>query len=136
MPDWRRLRVHLKETYGVGEALYFLGYMVQNEGLYRHLRESGYSLVFKKVSYTDGVAKGNVDAEVVLHAMIQYPNYEKAVLLASDGDYTCLVEHLKENGKLERVVSPHRERCSGFLMEAAGDKMDFLEDVRHKIRRK
>ena len=29
--------VHLKETYGVGEALYFLGYMAQNEGLYRRL---------------------------------------------------------------------------------------------------
>ena len=135
-PDWRRLRVHLKETYDVGEALYFIGYMPERRGLYGYLTTCGYRLVYKEVVYIDGRPKGNVDAELVLHSMIEYPNYVGAVIVAGDGDYASLVRYLKEQGKLERVVSPHRFQASGPLTKAAAEKMDFLEDARKKIERR
>ena len=37
--------------------------------------------------------KGNVDAELVLHAAaIEYKNYSKAVIVTSDGDFACLIK--------------------------------------------
>jgi uncharacterized LabA/DUF88 family protein len=135
-PDWRRFRVHLKESYDVGRALYFIGYMAEHRGLYGHLTRCGYDLVYKEVVKIEGKPKGNVDAELVLHSMIEYPNYTGAVIIAGDGDYACLVRYLKERGKLGRVLSPHRDQCSGPLKKAAEDKMDFLEDLQQKIGRK
>jgi uncharacterized LabA/DUF88 family protein len=80
-----------------------------------------------------GKAKGNVDAELVLQAMIDFDNYERAVIVTSDGDFGCLVRYLYEKGKLERVLSPSRKSCSVLLKRAAREKIDFLEDARKKI---
>lgn len=52
--------------------------------------------------YRGGKPKGNVDAELVLQAMIDYRDYERAVIVTSDGDFACLVRYLYEEGKLER----------------------------------
>lgn len=53
--------------------------------------------------------KGNVDAELVLHCTaIEYENYDKAVIITSDGDFRCLLEFLKNRDKLERVIAPTR----------------------------
>ena len=69
--DWRRFRVHLDEHYGVTRAYIFIGYVPENQGLYGSLQNYGYILVFKPVMYRkDGKPKGNVDAELVLQAMI------------------------------------------------------------------
>ena len=40
-----------------------------------------------------------LDAELVLHTMIEYPNYEKVVIVSGDGDFHCLIKYLR--GKLE-----------------------------------
>ena len=48
----------------------------------------------------DGKAKGNVDAELVLHTMVEYPNYDKALIVSGDGDFYCLVDYLKGKDKL------------------------------------
>ena len=72
--------------------------------------------------------KGNVDAELVLQTMIEYLHYERAVIVTSDGDCSCLVRYLYERQKLERVLSPNRKHCSALLKQAAREKLDFLED--------
>ena len=46
--------------------------------------------------YREGKPKGNVDAELVLQAMIDYQDYERAVIVTSDGDFACLVRYLYE----------------------------------------
>ncbi|MBI4489027.1 MAG: NYN domain-containing protein [Deltaproteobacteria bacterium] len=132
--DWRRFRVHLDEHYAVTRAYIFIGYVPENQGLYRSLQSYGYILVFKPVMYRkDGKPKGNVDAELVLQAMIDYPEYERAVIVTSDGDFACLVQYLYEQRKLERVLSPYRKGCSVLLKRAAREKIDFLEDARKKL---
>jgi uncharacterized LabA/DUF88 family protein len=134
---WKRFRVHLKESYWVIRAYYFIGYLPEQAGLYQSLQRDGYIVIFKPVTYrTDGKPKGNVDAELVLQAMIDFPEYEKAVLVTSDGDFSCLVRYLAEKGKLERVLSPNRAGCSALLKRAAGVRVDFLEDARKKLEHK
>jgi len=56
--------------------------------------------------------KGNVDAELVLHTMIEYANYDKAVIVSGDGDFYCLVEHLAKNSKLLKIIVPNKKHSS------------------------
>jgi uncharacterized LabA/DUF88 family protein len=60
--------------------------------------------------------KGNVDAELVLYAAaIEYPNYDKAIIVSGDGDFACLLEFLENRGKLLHVLTPNY-RYSKLLM--------------------
>ena len=131
--DFGAFRVYLKYRYGVARAYYFIGYVPGNQALYTSLQNAGYTLVFKTVMPGGGKPKGNVDAELVLQAMIEYPNYDRAVIVTSDGDFACLVRYLDEKEKLERVLSPTREKCSTLLRQAARARIDFLDGARSKL---
>lgn len=56
--------------------------------MYRSLESFRYHLIFKPTTKDDiGKPKGNIDAELVLHsAAIEYPKYDKAVIVSGDGD--------------------------------------------------
>src|SRR3989339_1477418 len=89
--DWRKFRQYLRNKYNVNKAYLFIGQVAGNETLYAFLRKCDYILVFKPtLSHfvnNEIVTKGNVDAELVLHAMIQYKNYQQAVVVTGDGDF-------------------------------------------------
>ena len=94
--DFARFLVYLRHRFSVKKAFLFIGYMPGNEGLYTKLQQAGYVVVFKPtLVLDDGSVKGNVDAELVLHTMIEYENYDKAVIVSGDGDFHCLVEYLE-----------------------------------------
>jgi uncharacterized LabA/DUF88 family protein len=65
--------------------------------------------------------------------MIDFPDYEKAVIVTSDGDFACLVRYLLDKNKLERVIAPSPAKCSALLKRAVRSKIDFLEDARNKL---
>jgi uncharacterized LabA/DUF88 family protein len=108
--DWRKFREYLHNTYGVTHAYMFIGYMSENESLYEYMHELGYLVVLKPTvdvsAGPDGnhktekghggkegeekekpAIKGNVDADLVLYAMKELPNYEKAIIVSGDGDF-------------------------------------------------
>jgi uncharacterized LabA/DUF88 family protein len=46
----------------------------------------------------------------VLHAAaIEYPNYDKAIIISGDGDFACLLDFLKDNNKLLHVFTPNHK---------------------------
>ena len=57
----------------------------------------------------NGEVKGNVDAELVLHTMIEYTNYDKALIVTGYGDFYCLVDYLLSNNKLLNLMIPNME---------------------------
>ena len=118
--DFARFRVYLSDKFNVEKAFLFIGYVPGNEGLYKFLQEAGYVVIFKPTLTVrkkgNVVIKGNVDAELVLHTMIEYSNYEKAVIVTGDGDFRCLVEYLEDNGKLARLIIPNRNKYSSLLI--------------------
>jgi uncharacterized LabA/DUF88 family protein len=131
---WARFRIYLQEKYAVRTAYQFIGYLPENQNLYRSLQEAGYVLVFKPVLVPPGGRpKGNVDADLVLQAMIDYRSYEKAVIVTSDGDFWSLVNYLYEQQKLKAVLSPNARVCSALLKKAAREKLQFLEPLRHRL---
>ena len=136
--DFARFRVYLKEKYGVQKAYLFIGYIPEYQNLYTFLQDAGYIVIFKPViEYKggDGTAKskGNVDAELVLHAMIQYPNYTKAVIVTGDGDFYCLVDYLNKQNKLHRLLVPNAQKYSRLLKPFAPNKIDFMNMLRYKL---
>jgi uncharacterized LabA/DUF88 family protein len=131
--DFGRFRIYLKDQYGVDKAFLFIGYVPTNESLYISLQNSGYILVFKPtLILPGGKPKGNVDAELVMHAMIEYPNYEKAVIVTADGDYYCLVDYLRRNGKLLRLIVPNRYKYSSLLRKFASH-ISFMNELKGKL---
>jgi len=73
----------------------------------------GYIVILKPtLELRDGTVKGNVDAELVLHTVDKIPQYSKAIIVAGDGDYHCLVEYLVNKNKLRCVLAPNKHYSS------------------------
>jgi len=132
--DFGRFRVYLKDKYHVTKAYLFIGYVAGRESLYTYLQQAGYVVIFKPTIPGVGAKpKGNVDAELVLHAMIEYPNYDRAIIVSGDGDFHCLVEYLEERGKLARVLIPNRKKYSALLRRFKTRYIDYLDGLRQKL---
>lgn len=94
-------------------------------------------MVYKPTVKDDyGKPKGNVDAELVLYtAAIEYARYEKAVVVAGDGDYRCLYEFLIKQGKLLRIIIPNSKSESSLLKPFQLYKT-FIENEKQKLEQK
>ena len=136
--DFAKFRVYLKAKFLVEKAYLFIGYLPNNLVLYKNLSNSGYEVIFKPTLTITGVrdpfVKGNVDAELVLHTMIQKDNFSKAVVVSGDGDFHCLLEYLERQGKLGRLLIPNRKRYSRLLQDF-GAKTDFLDNLKGKLKK-
>jgi len=134
--DYKKFRIYLKEKYGVSKAYYFIGYLEENESVYTHLREYGYTVIFKEVlkivdkETGEVTIKGNVDAELVLQAMIDLENYRQAVIVSSDGDYSCLVKYLASKQKFLTVLAPCEEGCSCLLVKSSRGNIAYVDKLR------
>ncbi|MCR4328643.1 MAG: NYN domain-containing protein [Patescibacteria group bacterium] len=114
--DFKKFRIYLLDKHGVSKAFIFLGYIEENKKLYDFLERVGYTCIFKPIlEYKTGEVKGNCDAELVLQTMIEYENYEKAVIVTGDGDFYCLAKFLFEKKKLEALVIPNQYKFSALL---------------------
>ena len=114
--DFGRFRIFLMDKYKVSKAFLFIGYVPGNESLYSRLQQFGYICIFKPtMELTGGRIKGNVDAELVLHTMIELTNFNKAVIVTGDGDFHCLIEYLLNTSKLSSLIVPNKYKYSAFL---------------------
>ncbi len=135
--DWSKFRIYLREHYEVVRAYIFIGYLEGNNELYKNLQEAGFVCIFKPVlKYKDGTIKGNVDAELVMHTMIQYRNFEKAIIVTGDGDFYCLIQYLIKNNKLKTVLIPDKNHYSALIKRFAGKNISFMNDLVYKISQK
>lgn len=115
-------------------AYLFIGYRAENQALYSSLQKSGFILTFKPVlPDRDGDVKGNVDADLVLQAMIDVEKYNQAVIVTSDGDFYSLVRYLYERDKLRVVMSPYVKTCSTLLKRSAREKIIYMDNLRSKL---
>ncbi len=133
-----KFRRYLREKYSVQQAYLFIGYDPKRAHLYTMLQSMGYICVFKPtLVMKDGSMKGNCDAELVLHTMIQFHHYDHAIIITGDGDFYCLVEHLLENKKLHALIIPNRFRYSTLLKDHNFKPfLRFMNDLEHRLSRK
>jgi len=134
--DFKRFRVYLKDKYSIKKAFLFIGFIYKNKELYKYLRESGYILVYKPIVESNVKSKpikGNIDAELVLHAMIEFPNYHKAIIVSGDGDFYCLIEYLEKKGKLGKIIVPNKYYSS--LLRKFRNYIVHAGDFRTKVQK-
>ncbi len=81
----------------------------------------------------DGNIKGNIDADLVLQAMIDFNNYDKAVIISSDGDFYSLIKYLYGKNKIECVISPYSKTCSSLIKKTAKEKIIFIDNLQKKL---
>lgn len=134
--DYRKFRLYLTHKFNVAKAFIFIGYDPERTKLYANLHNAGFILIHKPTVkyYENGkqTMKGNVDAELVLNcAAIEYENYDKAIIITSDGDFRCLLEFLKDRDKLERIIAPTRFYSS--LLQKFRSDIIPLSTIRKKI---
>ncbi|MDO8512775.1 MAG: NYN domain-containing protein [bacterium] len=114
--DFKRFRIFLKDKYNTEKAFLFIGYVYGNQALYTDLQKAGYICIFKptmEIRENGNIKiKGNCDAELVLHTMIEYKNYDKAIIVSGDGDFYCLAEYLIGESKLLKIIVPNRTYSS------------------------
>ena len=132
--NYQKFRIYLTEKYSVKKAYIFIGFVALNQSLYDRLQEAGFILKFKPtVPDANGNIKGNIDADIVLRAALELNDYDKAVIVSSDGDFYSLVQYLYDNNKLEVVLSPDIKNCSSLLKQTAKDKLQFMNNLRNKL---
>lgn len=131
--DFAKFRIYLKDKYAIKKAFLFIGYVPQNQSLYTKLQKDGYILVFKPtLTLPDNVVKGNVDAELVLHTMIEYDNYNRALIVTGDGDFYCLVDYLVKKNKLLYLMVPNMDKYSS-LFRKLRPNIVFINGLRGKL---
>lgn len=122
--DWQKFYAFLQKQYGVTKAFMFIGYVPEFEDMYEKLHDIGFGIVLKptfdmtkprpeeaakeeeKNEEEKRPVKGNIDAELVLWAMKELPNYDQAVIVSGDGDFFTLIEHLESQQKLKTILTP------------------------------
>ena len=107
--------------------------------MYTKLQEQGFILNFKPTlqdnkNKDSKISKGNVDVDLAVKTLIWRWKYDKAVLITSDGDFDTLVQYLNNKNKLKIVLSPNKQFCSSLLQIAAGSKIDYIENIKEKVR--
>jgi uncharacterized LabA/DUF88 family protein len=113
----------------VTQAYMFIGHVPEFEDLYMQMHDLGFLVVLKPTQnfLSKPVAdkpdksgepeekkpiKGNIDADLVLWAMRELANYDKAIIVSGDGDFYGLIEYLEEQHKLLHIMAPNWQYSS------------------------
>ncbi len=133
--DFRRFYRYLSDKYGVSKAFLFIGFVEGNSDLYASLQEAGFICIFKPtLKYKDGTTKGNCDAELVLQTMVEYKNYNKAIIVTGDGDFYCLAKYLIESEKLQVIIVPNKDKFSALLkFKICRPYLRFMNELKDKL---
>lgn len=127
--DYGRFAWWLKQKFSPKEINMFIGYVAGRQEMYRNLTNHGYKLTFKETNVIGSSVKGNCDGELILKAVSDYYKsaYNQIVLVTGDGDFSCLVRFLKENGIKFMLLGPNYRKCSYLLKKYTRDIM-FLNN--------
>jgi uncharacterized LabA/DUF88 family protein len=133
--DWNKFFEFLKDKHGVKRGYVFIGFVAGYQKMYQQLQEAGFILIFKPVQETSNGIKCNIDTEMVLQTMIQFPNYDRAVIVSGDGDFTCLVDYLAGVNKLEAIMIPGQKSYSHFLEKAGKNRVVFISKLKNILQK-
>ncbi len=132
--DWKKFFVYLKDKYKIDKVFVFIGFIETNTEFYNLLRRCGYILVFKPVVIDiHRNIKGNCDGDMIVYIMSRLRNYDKAIVVTSDGDFYSTVRFLRHGHKLGCVLSPNVHKCAKLLKFEAGGLIEYLNHLQHKL---
>lgn len=130
--DWAKFKLYLSDHLQINRAYLFIGFVSGYQKMYQQMQEAGFILLFKPIQEVNGKVICNIDTEMVLQTMIQLNNFDKAVIVTGDGDFICLVDHLRILDKLEMLILPDHS-YSTSLEKTAREKHIFISSIKSYI---
>lgn len=139
--DMRRFRVYLREKYNVETAYLFVGAFDPNrQRTYTMLQNFGYSLVWRlHAMEAVGHKKGNVDTDIVFYIMKDcYEGEDGIVLVSGDGDFCRTIEHVRDKGRLAKILLPSHDNASSLYKRFGDEYRVYLDSkaMRKRFARK
>lgn len=148
--DYQKLRNYLAKKLNVTKAYWFMGDVDGNQDIHRALQSYGYVLRLKEASpFTikavtcpncDKIIepekmryKCDCDSFLTMQTFVDWPNYDKAVIITSDGDFDKLIKKLLLENKLRLVFAPCRDGCSKLLLRVARGRVEFIDKFRSEL---
>jgi uncharacterized LabA/DUF88 family protein len=118
--DYKKLNMYLNDKYHVDRQIIFLGYLPENEQLYKYFRHCGFEIIFKKTTVMKirkkEKIKGNVDIDIAIYSAARLFNeYDRAIFVSGDGDFLELYDFMNENKKLYKIIIPNSFSYSRLL---------------------
>ena len=112
--NWGTFRQWLAQNYNVSQAYMYIGYMEKNRDLYLQLNNNGFNIDLKQTikagnrdyNFGESDVKGNVDVDLTIGVWREYANYNKAIIISGDGDFTSLIQYLLDKKKLKNIIVP------------------------------
>ena len=130
--DYNKLREYFSAKTPLAGAFFYTGYEDNQLGMkafFRKLTTFGYEVVqVKGKRYRDGsVKRADPDIKIVTDMLIKFSEYDEAILVSGDGDFTDTMQQLMKRGKKVKIVSM-RSRLAQELRES-GAEIIFLENI-------
>lgn len=137
--DWYEFRKLLRDHFSVTSAFAFVGYIERYKARYKILEDAGIRPIFRKVKCLNGkVDGGNIDADLAFFVGDHKQDYDKAIVVADDGDYCNMFRSLIRQNKLGIIISTHVMRNTSELIKAEVPRELILSihSVRNLIERR
>ena len=130
--DYRKLKEYFSSRGSLAGAFFYTGYENTHLGMsafFRKLSDFGYEVVqVRGKRYRDGTVKrADPDIKIVVDLFTKLDEYDAAILVSGDGDFTDTAQELMKRGKQVRIVSM-RNRLAQELREC-GAEIIFLESI-------
>lgn len=126
VPITKELREYQRDTLEVKKAYVFLDYKAAQSEEYSELKNIGYDLIF---------TQNSLSVEFVLQAMIDYRNYNQAILFTGQMDIVPLIKYLLHHEKLKQLIIPNRKSYASLLQQqpVAKDFITLIQDIPAKL---
>ena len=135
--DYKKFYIYLKEKIKVDKVFMYIGYIKENEEMYNSFKEYGYELVFKNTKQygKEGEqVKGNIDVDLTVDAIRKLNEYNHAVFISADGDFSSLYKYITIEKKKElTIMIPDRYKYSSFLLKYR-KQLRFMNDLKNKLK--
>ncbi len=126
----------LETQFNVSKAFYFIGFTQdRNCQLYKRLRKAGFQLSLRlpttAIVNNKKEIKANVDSNLITSALTKLNDFDKAIIVAGDGDYYCFTKYLLRHNKLLKVLLPSRHDSSNlYRNDRFMNNIAYIEKMR------
>jgi uncharacterized LabA/DUF88 family protein len=151
--DYDKLANYLTKKLNVTIIYWFMGDIEGNKDIHRALQSYGYTLKLKEASpftvqaiecpYCNKIIenekiryKCDCDSYLTMQIFNDWSNYDKAVIITSDGDFDKLIKRLLCDDKLRLVFAPSKKGCSRLLARAARGRIEFIDNFKNSLEKK
>lgn len=129
--DYRRLWQRLSDSYQLEVAYAYatdrgLDSQIKFQDALRHL---GFTVKLKNfIQRQDGSSKGDWDVGITIDVLNHAPELDTIILLSGDGDFSLLVDEVKNHHNCKTIVYGVRELTADALIDAA-DHFHAIKEI-------